>query len=195
MTNQLPNCPVTRANILAAEHIFGPYVGSLKGKTIRQKPHLAKPLIEPLPPEVMSRYRNVTLAADVMHVNGLPMLVTVSRNIRFGMVEALPNRNISTLVASIKSVVQVYTRAGFWVTTTLMDGEFEAMHGDLADLGVALNEAARNEHVGDVEQFIRTLKEWMQAIYNTLPFTRMTPHLVIEMANHAVYWLNAFPHP
>jgi hypothetical protein len=30
-TNQLPNCPVTRADILAAEHIFGPDVGSLKG--------------------------------------------------------------------------------------------------------------------------------------------------------------------
>jgi hypothetical protein len=29
-SNQLPNCPVTRADILAAEHIFGPNVGSLK---------------------------------------------------------------------------------------------------------------------------------------------------------------------
>jgi Zinc knuckle len=32
--NQLPNCPVTRADILAAEHIFGPDVGSLMGKTV-----------------------------------------------------------------------------------------------------------------------------------------------------------------
>jgi hypothetical protein len=76
--NQLPNCPVTRADILAAEHIFGPDVGSLMGKTVRRKPHLAKPVIEPLPPQVMSRYHNVTLAADVMHVNGIPMLVTIS---------------------------------------------------------------------------------------------------------------------
>jgi hypothetical protein len=35
----------------------------------------------------------------------------------------------------------------------------------------------------------------MRAIYNTLPFTNMPPHLVIKMAKHAVYWLNAFPHP
>jgi hypothetical protein len=33
-SNQLPNCPVTKADILAAEHIFGPDVGSLKGKTV-----------------------------------------------------------------------------------------------------------------------------------------------------------------
>jgi hypothetical protein len=30
--NQLPNCPITRDDILAAEDIFGPDIGSLKGK-------------------------------------------------------------------------------------------------------------------------------------------------------------------
>jgi hypothetical protein len=143
----------------------------------------------------MSRYHNVTLAADVMHVNGIPMLVTISWNIRFGTVEPIPNRNISTLVSGIKFVATVYKRAGFHITTELMDGEFEPMRGDLADLGIALNEAAHDEHVGDIERFIRTLKECMHAIYNTLPFTNMPPRLVIEMAKHAVYWLNAFPHP
>lgn len=52
--NQLPSCPVTRAIIIAAEHIFGPDVGSLKGKMVRCRPHLVKPMIEPLPPQVMS---------------------------------------------------------------------------------------------------------------------------------------------
>lgn len=150
-SNQLRNCPVTRADIMAAEHIFGPDVGSLKGKTVRRRPHLAKPMIEPLPPQIMSRYRNVTLAADVMHVNGIPMLVTISRNIRFATVEALPNRNMPTLVKGIQSVATVYKRAGFHITSALMDGEFEPMRGDLADLEIALNESARDEHVGDIE--------------------------------------------
>jgi hypothetical protein len=107
-------------------------------------------MIEPLPPQIMSRYRNITLAVDVMHVNGTPMLITISQNIRFGTIEALPNRNISTLVNGIKLVAMVYNRAGFHITAALMDGEFEAMRGDLADLSITLNKAAHDEHVGDV---------------------------------------------
>jgi hypothetical protein len=99
------------------------------------------------------------------------------------------------LVKGIKAVATVYKRAGFHITTTLMDGEFEPMRGDLADLGIALNETARDEHVGNIERFIHTLKERMRAIYNTLPFNHMPPRIVIEMAKHAIYWLNAFPHP
>ena len=30
--NLIPNCPITRQDILAAEHIFGPNLGSLKGR-------------------------------------------------------------------------------------------------------------------------------------------------------------------
>jgi hypothetical protein len=35
----------------------------------------------------------------------------------------------------------------------------------------------------------------MRAIYNTLPFNIMPARIIIEMAKHAIYWLNAFPHP
>ena len=34
----------------------------------------------------------------------------------------------------------------------------------------------------------------MRAIYNSLPFTNMPLWIMIEMAKHAVYWPNAFPH-
>jgi hypothetical protein len=40
------------------------------------------------------------------------------------------------------AVATIYKCTGFRITTTLRDGEFEAMHGDLADLGIALNETA-----------------------------------------------------
>jgi hypothetical protein len=50
----LPNCPVTVADILAAEHIFGPDVGSLRGKTTRRRPHKVDFTGTSLPADVMA---------------------------------------------------------------------------------------------------------------------------------------------
>ena len=62
-----------------------------------------------------------------------------------------------------------------------MDGEFVPLRGGLAEIGITLNETSRDEHVGDIERYIRTVKERMRAIYNTLPFHKVPGRLVIEI--------------
>jgi hypothetical protein len=83
----MPNCPITTAYIMVVEHILGQDVGALKGKTTGRKPHTIRQTVEPLPDTVMSRYRDVTTCADIMYINGIP-LITVSRNIKIGTFEA-----------------------------------------------------------------------------------------------------------
>ena len=128
-----------------------------------------------------------------MYVNKVPLLVTLSRNIKFGMMEAVADRKEATVLKCIKGVVTLYQKAGFRVTIALMDGEFVPLCGGLAELGLRLNETSRHEHVGDIERYICMVKERMRAIYNTLPFHKIPARLVIEMAKTAVFWLNAFP--
>jgi hypothetical protein len=100
------------------------------------------------------------------------------------------------LAKAIISVTTVYKQAArFHVTRALMDGEFNATRGHLAEHQITLNTILRDEHVGDVEQYIQTLKERVCAMYNMLPlFTMIPPCLVIEMVKSSNFWLNSFPH-
>jgi len=47
--------------------------------------------ITAVPLEVYEWYREVTLSVDVMFVNQLPMFITVSHHIKFGMVALISN--------------------------------------------------------------------------------------------------------
>ena len=67
--NLIPNCPVTRRDALNAQLIFGPDLGSLKGKTVRATSTEVQPILNDLPLEIMSQYRDVTLTADIFFVN------------------------------------------------------------------------------------------------------------------------------
>ena len=76
----------------------------------------------------------------------------------------------------------------------LADGGFECIRNGLADMGITLNVASRNEHVPEIKRYIRTVKERVRAIAISLPFTKYPPRLVAEMVYNAVFWLNSFPH-
>ena len=81
--NLLPNCPVTSSDVINAYKLFGPDVHLLKGKTVRRQPTRAASHTVPIPPDVMARYEQVVLCIDIMTVNKIPFLTTVSHDINF----------------------------------------------------------------------------------------------------------------
>jgi hypothetical protein len=90
--NLLPNCPVTQRDIMMAEDIIGPDVGSLKGKSTRRgTDHVAINLIE-IPTSIMNQYKNIILGGDIMFVNKIPFFVTMSHHVKFGTAEMLQNQ-------------------------------------------------------------------------------------------------------
>ena len=90
-------------------------------------------------------------------------------------------------------MLNIYAHGGFQVTTALMDGAFASLHDVCNQLHVTLNTTSRDEHVGDVERYIRTIKERMRGVTNTLPFKHLTRNMIIELAKAVVYWLNSVP--
>jgi hypothetical protein len=137
--NLLVNCPITRRDIDAAEQIFGPDIGSLKGKTVRRVGSRVITHLVDIPATIMNHYKKVTLAGDIMFVNKLPFFMTVSRHLRFGTAENITNQTKKTLLASIKQVKSTYLKRGFILTDLLMDGQFEPLRADLADMQLNLN--------------------------------------------------------
>jgi hypothetical protein len=190
--NQITNNPVLRAHIQAAEDIFGANLGSLKGKTVTRSGKAVEGRITGVPPEIKHKYQRVSMSIDIMFVNKIPFLITTSRGLHFGTVESIPNRQVPTVTQALKRVCAQYERRGFKVTVVQADPEFEPLQAELGH--IQFNFCAQDEHVPDVERFIRTIKDRTRSCYNTLPFSRIPRLVIIRMVYNAVFWLNAFPH-
>mmetsp|Transcript_16222 Transcript_16222/g.24509 ORF Transcript_16222/g.24509 Transcript_16222/m.24509 type:complete len:108 (+) Transcript_16222:256-579(+) len=88
----LQDCEVTAADAKAAINIYGQNLGAIKGKTVwHPNPHV-KAGVDPVPERILKLHGDIALAADIMSVNKIPFLVTLSRCLKFGTIESLPNR-------------------------------------------------------------------------------------------------------
>ena len=66
-------------------------------------------------------YSKVTLCADIMYVNGVQFLVTISRHIKHITVVPTKKMNQTIMLSCVDKVVKAYAHQGFTVTNILMD--------------------------------------------------------------------------
>ena len=74
----IPNFPVIKADIIHAKDIFGTDIGSLEGKTTHKKTNRLHTLLEDLPTGMLGRHGNVTLETNIMYMNQILFLITIS---------------------------------------------------------------------------------------------------------------------
>ena len=128
-----------------------------------------------------------------MSINGIRFIITKSRHIKFTTIQFIPNANEETLLNSITKVDSIYRLRGFRITTLLVDRQFACLEEGLrGSRNIALNTCSNDEHVGEIERMIRTVKERCRGVYNTLPFRKLPGRMTIEMAYFCVFWLNTF---
>jgi hypothetical protein len=131
--NMLPNCPIDQKDAIAAHQMFGSDVGSLKGKTMRQKvAHVRSTHPLSLPLHIAYKYRKVTLCIDNMFVNKNGFFMSISCDIYFVTAEALPNHTAPTLMKCIGHVSDAYLQRGFKINKVHADMEFECCRGYIA---------------------------------------------------------------
>ena len=123
----ISNCPVTPTAVLNSHRMYSPDQAGVKGRTVRTTPKPVATNYVAVPRVIMERHQRVTLAVDVMFVNGVPFLVSASRGINLITAKYTPSRTAKQLAADIRRVMDVYARGGFQVGTVLMDNKFEPL--------------------------------------------------------------------
>jgi hypothetical protein len=185
-SNMIKNCSVTSTDIDNAHTLFDDDIATPRGKTVRntQDPVMAD-YVE-IPKEILDLNKEVTMAADMMFVNELPFVTTISRKINFATIEYMINRSEPNLIKYLSKIISLYKARGFAPSTAIMDREFECLCIDLLSHGVNLNTTAASEHVPDIERQIRLIKERARVIRSTLSFKIIPGRMVIKMLANAV---------
>ncbi len=101
--------------------------------------------------------RSVTLAVNVMFVNGALSLLTISRKIRLRTVDHIATYTTASLLISLKEVINLYVRGGYTVNLILMDQVFVKLEGELGI--VEINTDAAREHAWEIKRSNRATKE------------------------------------
>ena len=86
----ISHCPLTANAVKNAHQIFGPDLAGIRGRTVRRPPESVTTNYVQIPRAVLERHQLVTLAVDVMFVNGVPFLVSVARGLNLVTAEFTP---------------------------------------------------------------------------------------------------------
>ena len=118
----------------------------------------------PMPPQIILKYKYVTICDDVMRVNGIRLFITRSRHLNFITIQHIINGKDETFLQCIQNVKRIYFTRGFQLCEAIMDGEFKSLRNSLHGEKIFLNISSENEHVAEITH--------IRATYTSLPLTK-----------------------
>ena len=196
VTNSVVDNPIRREDVILAMEALGQSGYAVAGKTTRTQPEEVDPsaAVTEVPPAIINYYKNVELSADILFVNRVPFLATISKHIHYGTIDALPDMKIPTLEAALESVLRSYNAGGFHVRIIHMDMQFKPVK-DRNNMAVKVNICSREEHVPEIERYIRLIKERARCYYAMLrrvEIYTIPRGMIRQLMRTVVFYINAF---
>jgi hypothetical protein len=60
-----------------------------------------------IPQEILDLNKELTVAADLMFVNGLPFVTSISRNVKFTTIEYVTSKSEPSLIKSLLKIISL----------------------------------------------------------------------------------------
>ena len=125
-----------------------------------------------IPNELCDAQHNVCLDIDIMYINDMPFLTTISKNIKYCTAMGVADCTAPTITSLVESVLKLYQQAGFQVMELCANHEFKPVLQVLEDDGWSFmtNLANAQEHVPEAECNNCVLKEHICITYHVIPY-------------------------
>ena len=196
VTNNIKNSPITRQDVQMTLDQINVSKFAIQGKTTKSQPPVADAdkCVVDLPPEIMEYYKNVELSIDVLHVNSIPFLGSVSKNIHYIIVNPLVNIKIPTMEKMIMTIIHSYAIRVFYIAIIHVDIQFKAIK-DRNLLKTKVNVVSKGEHVPEIKRVNRMLKERACCYYAMLVEAKiyiLPKQMVMQLMNNVSFYVNAF---
>ena len=132
---------------------------------------------------------------DIMYVKGIPFLLNILTPLRIMFAVKLKSKTTKSIFAALTGQISDISARGFKPSKLRCDPEagFTAMKDTLSqEYGVTVDAVGAGEHVRIVERGIRTIKERVRGIVNTLPF-KLCSMLLVLLVLFCVSRINMVP--
>ena len=135
------------------------------------------------------------LRIDIMFVNQVMFLVSISSGLLLGMVNFIARKTAGVVYTALQGIMASYISHGYTISDIVCDGEgaIAKLRVKLEEKGTRVHVAGRGTHVPEAEERVRTYKEGSRGLLNTLPF-KLALCLTMWLVYFVVSRRNMVPH-
>ena len=128
---------------------------------------------------------------DIMFVNYILFLISISKNPNFITVERIRGRLVEVLHKGLRKSNELYKTSGFIIVSALKDGECDPFKDIVEDFFI--NFKATKEHVQEVKMVIRVRKEIVHIVFCSHSYKRVPVYMLVDLIKFTVIRLSVFP--
>ena len=174
--------PVTTKDINLAEKVYGPDVGTRKGKNTRRRPNPVVSTTIELPDELLDIHKEVTVSLDGLEINNVKFMTTIAHDLYYRTAQYISDTVKSEFERILNELCNLYRNGNFTLSEIHCDNQFRTVMSYWAaskDPPVRINYANPQEHVPRAERNNRVIQERVRAMYHHMPYNHL-PHILVK---------------